>query len=354
MRGSRMRIGLTMGDPAGIGPEIILKAVRTLAPRVARGELELTVIGTAALIDNAARRFGYEARVVRERRSDPWPLVSVIESAQSAAEIVPGRLSAEAGRLAYRAIERAVKMAMADEIDAIVTAPISKEALNSAGFRYFGHTDMLADLTGSNDSCMMLAFENLCVTHICTHVPLAEVPKRVTPHRVRRVIEMTLEAIRNLGIATPRVAVCGLNPHSGESGIIGGEESTVIEPVIAEFQARGEDVTGPHPGDTVFVKAVAGQFDAVVAMFHDQGHIPVKLLGFSIDPKSGRWTSLRGVNVTLGLPIIRTSVDHGTAFDIAGNGIANEQSMIEAIEFAVRLGEARVASTGIEKREGVL
>jgi 4-hydroxythreonine-4-phosphate dehydrogenase len=189
---------------------------------------------------------------------------------------------------------------------------------------------------------MMLAHGHLRVSHVSTHVAVSKVPSLVTPERVRRVIDLTIDALRTLGIQKPRIAVAALNPHAGESGLFGDEDDTVLVPVIAGYRAAGVDVSGPHPGDTVFVKGTAGQFDAIVAMYHDQGHIPIKLLGFRIDRKSGHWTELGGINVTLGLPIIRTSVDHGTAFDIARKGVANPQSMIEAIDYAYQLAVGRL------------
>ena len=341
MAAPNRRIGLTMGDPSGVGPEIVLKALESLGPNVAANGYSLVVIGTPACIRRTARQLGTDIALVSDEVAAVWPKVPLVAAAETDQDIIPGKMSAEAGRLAYRAIERAVDMAMTGDIDAIVTAPINKEALNAAGFHYVGHTDMLAELTGSPDGCMMLAHDKLRVTHVSTHIPLSQVSKRITPPRVRRVIQLTLGAMHELGIETPRVAVCGLNPHAGESGLLGDEDKAVLEPAIAEFRAAGEEVTGPLPGDTVFVKAAAGQFAAVVAMFHDQGHIPVKLLGFTIDAETGIWTGLGGINVTLGLPIIRTSVDHGTAFDIAGKGVANAQSMIEAIEFAARLARWR-------------
>jgi len=335
------RLGLTMGDPAGIGPEIILKSLELLRERVAAGELAPVVVGTASCIADAARYLGLEVELTSEPAPAVWPKVRVIEAAAAAAPTPPGQLSAEGGRLAFAAIERAVQLAMAGEIDAIVTAPINKEALNAAGYAYAGHTEILAELTGSKDSCMLLAHDRLMVSHVTTHVALAEVPRRITPERLRRVFELTHQALLDLGIARPRIGVCALNPHAGEGGLFGREDVDVILPVIEEFRARGMAFEGPVPGDTVFVKALGGQFDAVVAMFHDQGHVAVKTLGFAMDPATGRMSALSGVNVTLGLPIIRTSVDHGTAFDIAGKGLANTQSMIEAIEFALRLVTAR-------------
>ncbi|RUU15657.1 4-hydroxythreonine-4-phosphate dehydrogenase PdxA, partial [Mesorhizobium sp. Primo-B] len=250
-------------------------------------------------------------------------------------------LSAEGGRLAYLAIEKAVRLAQAGSIAGIVTAPLNKEALNLAGYHYAGHTDMLAELTGARDSVMMLAHGDFRVSHVSTHVALAQVPSKLTEPRLRRVIQLTVEALRGLGIAHPRIAIAALNPHAGEGGIFGREDIDITTPVVASYTSADFAVFGPVPGDTVFVKLRARQYDAVVAMYHDQGHVPVKLLGFNIDPATGEWKALSGVNVTLGLPIIRTSVDHGTAFDIAGKGIANEDSLVEAIEFAVQMAAAK-------------
>jgi 4-hydroxythreonine-4-phosphate dehydrogenase len=334
-------LGLTMGDPAGIGPEIILKSLELLAPRVAGGEVRPAVVGTASCIGASARALGLEVEVVSDPAPAVWPKVRVIEATAAREATPPGRLSAEGGRLAYAAIERAVQLALAGEIDAIVTAPINKEALNAAGYAYAGHTEILAELTGSKGSCMLLAHDRLKVSHVTTHVALADVPKRITPERLRLVFELTHQAMLDLGVEQPRIGICALNPHAGEGGLFGREDVDVITPVIEEFRAKGLRFEGPVPGDTVFVKALGGQFDAVVAMYHDQGHVAVKTMGFVMDPASGRMSALSGVNVTLGLPIVRTSVDHGTAFDIAGQGIANPQSMLEAIEFAERLVAAR-------------
>jgi 4-hydroxythreonine-4-phosphate dehydrogenase len=338
-------LGLTMGDPAGIGPEIILKSLELLRDRVAAGELDLVVIGTASCMAVSARALSLEVELVIDGAPALWPKVRVVEAAAARESVAPGKLSAEAGRLAFAAIERAVQLAMAGEIDAIVTAPINKEALNAAGYAYAGHTEILAELTGSQGSCMLLAHDRLKVSHVTTHVALADVPKRITPERLRRVFALTHQAMLDLGIEEPRIGVAALNPHAGESGLFGREDTDVILPVIEEFRAQGMNFEGPVPGDTVFVKALGGQFDAVVAMYHDQGHVAVKTLGFAMDPATGRMSALSGVNVTLGLPIIRTSVDHGTAFDIAGRGIANPQSMLEAIEFALRLASARRAAS---------
>jgi 4-hydroxythreonine-4-phosphate dehydrogenase len=336
-----VRLGLTMGDPAGIGPEILLLACKQLAPRVLRRELDLVAIGTQSVLEAAAAALGLDMRTVTGTNAAVWPDVALVEAASQRAEFAIGQVSVEAGRLAYAAVDASVRLAMANEIDAIVTAPFSKEAINLAGYPYSGHTELLARLTGRPGTVMMLAHGNLRVSHVSTHVAVAKVPSLVTPERVRRVIDLTCAALATLGIEAPRIAVAALNPHAGEGGLFGSEDENVLAPLIASYLQQGLDISGPHPGDTVFVKAVAGQFDAVIAMYHDQGHIPVKLLGFRIDQKTGLWKDLGGVNVTLGLPIIRTSVDHGTAFDIARAGSANPQSMVEAIDYAYRLAIGR-------------
>jgi 4-hydroxythreonine-4-phosphate dehydrogenase len=219
--------------------------------------------------------------------------------------------------------------------------------LNLAGYKYAGHTDMLAALTGTKSSVMLLAHGDIRVTHVTTHVALQDVPRLLTPERLRSTIDTTYRAMRDLGIEHPRIAVAALNPHAGEGGLFGRQDIEITAPVVEQCRAAGLDVSGPVPGDTVFVKLRARQYDVVVAMYHDQGHIPVKLLGFDVDPATGAWRALSGVNVSLGLPLIRTSVDHGTAFDIAGKGIANEDSLIEAINYALLLavrGKSRTVS----------
>ena len=330
-----IRLAVTMGDPAGIGPEIIAKAARRVQGLVRSGRIELVVLGSANALAGAEDQLGPSAG------DSPDPGYRVIDVGPVDTPIVPGAVSPEGGEWAYRAVARAVKLVSEGAADAIVTAPLSKEALHLAGHRFEGHTELLAHLTGMRDAVMMLACGPMRVSHVTTHCALAEVPKRVTPERLRRVFDVTLDALVALGIARPRVGVAALNPHCGEGGLLGTEEDEVIAPVIAEYRTRGFDVCGPWPGDTVFIKLRAEQFDAVVAMFHDQGHIPVKLAGFNVDPRTGAWQAIGGVNVTLGLPILRTSVDHGTAFDIAGKGIANADSLIDAIEYALRLVEGR-------------
>ena len=337
MQHSTPRLALTMGDPAGIGPEIIVKACRRLLPRIEAGALRLLVIGHRSALD-AARGLLGEALEFPE--TDKAAL-GFLAAGDEQAPIRFGEIAPEAGRFAYLAMERAVDLALTGRIDAIVTAPLNKEALNLAGYHYAGHTDMLSALTRTPGSIMLLAHGDMRVGHVTTHVALADVPRLVTPERLRRTIDLTHGAVRDLGIAHPRVAVAALNPHAGEGGLFGRQDIEITTPVVEQCHADGMDVTGPVPGDTVFVKLRARQFDAVVAMYHDQGHIPVKLLGFDVDPATGVWRALSGVNITLGLPVIRTSVDHGTAFDIAGKGVASEESLIEAIEYAERLAATR-------------
>jgi 4-hydroxythreonine-4-phosphate dehydrogenase len=327
-----------MGDPAGIGPEIIVKSAARLKSQLNAGKLKLVIIGSNAALEQARAKFTPELAIPEVTEADAaWPALCALQAGPEGEPIRPGQLSADCGRFAYLAVERGVRLAQSGRVGGIVTAPLNKEALNLAGHHYPGHTEMLAELTGVKGSCMMLAHGNIRVSHITTHIALEDVPKRATPERLRRVIELTDEALGRLGSTRRRIAVAALNPHAGEGGLFGRYDIDVATPVIAEAVTAGFDIVGPVPGDTVFVKLKAGQYDAVIANYHDQGHIPVKLLGFEIDPATGKWNDLSGVNITLGLPIIRTSVDHGTAFDIAGKGLANEQSLVEAIEYAERL-----------------
>jgi 4-hydroxythreonine-4-phosphate dehydrogenase len=243
-----------------------------------------------------------------------------------------GRIDAESARAAHDAIARATSDAMAGRVAAIATAPVSKAAFAAAGFPWKGHTDLLAHLCGVSDVAMMFWSERLRVVLATIHVPLADVPRLITQDRLQGVIRLTAASLPGFGISAPRIGVAGLNPHAGEGGLLGTEDTAVLAPAVAAARARGIDVSGPFPADTLFVRAARGEFDVVVACYHDQGLVPVKLLAFG-----------RAVNVTLGLPIIRTSVDHGTAFDIAGKGVADEGSLVEAILLAARLA---VSSSG--------
>lgn len=324
------RLCITMGDPAGIGPEIVLKALHVMRAKSHAASAHIAVAGSSEAFDVAAQAMSLPGLA-------SYGDIELIDIGNDAAAPAFGQPSARTGELAYRAIVAAVDATRSGRADAIVTAPLSKEALHLAGHRYPGHTELLAHLTGGAGPVMMLAHEDFRVSHITTHIPLEQVPAQATPERLKRVVTLTHQALIKLGIAAPRIAVAALNPHAGEGGVLGRYDIDVAAPILEQFREQGIDVTGPVPGDTVFVKMRARQFDAVVAMYHDQGHIPVKLLGFSVDPKTGAWDALSGVNITLGLSVIRTSVDHGTAFDIAGKGVASERSLIEAIEYAHRL-----------------
>ena len=304
------RLIISAGDPAGVGPEVTLKALAQPEPH----ELaEITVAGDPADLHRTAKVLGL-------------PLPPSIEPAGNAAGVRPGQLSAHGGAAAVAAVRRAVERIQAGAYDALVTAPINKEALKLAGFSWPGHTEMLADLTRTPEVRMLLVTDRLKVVHVTTHRSLRSAIEAATRGRIVRTIELAHEGARQLGFERPRIAVAGLNPHAGEGGLFGDEEAREIAPAIAEALAAGIDASGPWPSDTLFWRASQGEFDLVVAMYHDQGHIPVKLGGFD-----------EGVNVTLGLPFPRASVDHGTAFDIAGKGVARSASMAAAIRVAAQL-----------------
>jgi 4-hydroxythreonine-4-phosphate dehydrogenase len=336
-------LGITMGDPAGIGPEVTAKA---LADAAVRKAARAVVIGDARVMAAAARVAGLDLAVRPVgRMSDATGVSGRVEVMDLAnadpAAFAVGRVSALCGRAAYEYIERAVRLALDREIDGIVTGPINKEALAAAGVEHSGHTEILAELTDTRAYAMLLIGRELRVIHVTTHVALRRVPELVTRERVLRTIRLGHAAMRRLGLATPRLAVCGLNPHAGESGLFGDEEQHAIAPAIADARADGIDASGPYPADTIMSRARGGEFDCVVAMYHDQGHTPVKTLGFRYDEASKAWTGMSGVNVTVGLPVLRVSVDHGTAFDRAGRGTANPESMVEAILVAAEMALRR-------------
>lgn len=333
-----------MGDAGGVGPEIIVKACVQLKDRITAGDLRLLIIGSNASLMRAREMLGADIDIPETTLDAEWPALSALQAGPESGPIPLGEISFDGGNLAYLAIEQAVRLAESGRIQGVVTAPLNKEALNLAGHHFSGHTDMLAALTGAKSSVMMLAHGNMRVSHLTTHIALEDVPKKLTPERLRKVVELTNEALLHMGTPRRRIAIAALNPHAGEGGLFGRQDIDISTPTIAALVADGYDVVGPVPGDTVFVKLRGGQFDAVVAMYHDQGHIPVKLLGFNVNPITGAWDALSGVNITLGLPIVRVSVDHGTAFDIAGKGIANEVSLIEAIEYAETLAAARISA----------
>jgi 4-phospho-D-threonate 3-dehydrogenase / 4-phospho-D-erythronate 3-dehydrogenase len=336
-------LGITMGDPAGVGPEIIAKTLTR--PEVA-ASCKPVVIGdrsvmeaTLALLRSPLRLHAVES--IDACRFEPGTVECLDLANVDAAALPKATVSAEAGRAAYAYIETGVRLCQAGAIDGIVTAPVNKEALAAAGVQHSGHTEILARLTDTKDFAMLLMGKELRVIHVTTHVALRRVPDLVTRERVGRVIHLAQQTMTGLGRPRARIAVCGLNPHAGEDGLFGDEEKTRIIPAVEDARRAGLDVHGPLPADTVFSRARGGEFDIVVAMYHDQGHVPVKTLGFNYDEKSGTWTGLSGVNVTVGLPFLRVSVDHGTAFDRAWKGIANPESMLEALDVAVRMLGAR-------------
>ena len=336
-------LGITMGDPAGIGPEIAAKA---LAEPLVRKAARTLVIGDRRVVAEAARlaRLDLPVRAVARVAEASWApdAIEVLDLANvDPGTFAFGRVSAMCGRAAYQYVERGVQLALARELDAIVTGPINKEALAAAGVPHAGHTEILASLTDTRAYAMLLMGRELRVIHVTTHVALRRVPELVTRERVLRTIRLGHQAMRRLGMATPRIAVCGLNPHAGEAGLFGDEEQLAISPAIADARREGVDATGPYPADTLMSRAAGGEFDCVVAMYHDQGHVPVKTLGFRYNDARKAWTGLSGVNVTVGLPILRVSVDHGTAFDRAGQGTANPESMVEALLVAAEMASRR-------------
>jgi len=321
-------IAVTMGDPAGIGPEIIIKSL-------VEGELS----GAPVVVVGCARTFQRllamnitpraELKVIEQladARFAPGVINVIDEPLEDADALQPGVVQAQAGDLAYRCIKRATALAMTGEVKAIATAPLNKEALHLAGHHYPGHTELLAHLTGSKDYAMVLYTDKLKVIHITTHIALRKFLDTLNQDRVRTVIRVADTFLKRVGYDNPRIAVAGVNPHAGENGLFGDEEITIVGPAVEAMKAEGLNVTGPCPPDTVFMQCHEGMYDMVVAMYHDQGHIPLKLLGF-----------YDGVNITAGLPFIRTSADHGTAFDIAWRGKAKAESMAVSIQLAMQI-----------------
>jgi 4-hydroxythreonine-4-phosphate dehydrogenase len=326
-------IAVTMGDPAGIGPEILAK---TFAEKDFREENRAVVVGDERMLERAAGLLDLPLRVnivddPEDAGFEPGT-VDVIPETELPEDLPFGELDARAGDAAFRYVERATRLAGEGRVAAVTTAPLNKEAMHLAGHNYPGHTEILAELTGTKDYAMMLVTDELKVIHVSTHVSLKEAIERVEPERELAVIRLAHESLRKLGAANPRVAVAGLNPHAGENGLFGTEDAERIAPAVAAAVEEGIDATGPYPPDTVMMRARTGAFDIVVVQYHDQGHIPIKLMGFDT-----------GVNVTVGLPFFRTSVDHGTAFDIAGTGEADPSSLRAAIDLARTLagGEER-------------
>lgn len=328
------KIAITMGDPAGIGSEIILKA---LAMEEMYTLCHPVVVGSSGMLQRIARLLQrevhlYPIQYISEAKFQ-YGIIDVLECGEVDAEALPlSKATAEGGRASVAYLIQAIHLAVQGEVDALVTAPINKAALHAAGLMHSGHTEILAEQTGTKNYSMMLVSRYLRIFHVSTHVSLLEACRRVKKDRVFQVIALAQQETKRFGITNPRIAVAGLNPHAGEGGLFGTEEQEEIIPAVEQARAQGWRVDGPISPDTLFVKAMQGEYDAVVAMYHDQGHIPFKVTDFA-----------QGVNVTVGLPIIRTSVDHGTAYDIVGKGIADHQNLVAAIRVAVDLVHGRRA-----------
>jgi len=326
-----------MGDPAGIGPEIICKS---LLQKNIYDQCNPLVVGDARVFDAIVSRLGYPLQInaIQDVKQSLFEFgtMDVLDLNNFKGEIVFGKVSSEAGLAAFESIEKAIDLAMKKQVDATVTAPINKESIHMAGKHFSGHTEIYAHYTGTKKYAMLLVHENLRVIHATTHVSLRQACDLVKKDRILEVIQLLHDACLNFGISNPRIGVAGLNPHSSDNGLFGWEEEKEIIPAIEEAQIRGYMTEGPIPSDTLFAKAIGGQYDGCVAMYHDQGHIPFKLTGFKWNETKKRM-DVNGVNITLGLPIIRVSVDHGTAFDVAGKGIASEEAMSLSIDYAVKM-----------------
>lgn len=336
---NRPLLAITMGDPAGIGPEIAAKVfampqlyhrcrpLLTGNAQIMRKAIELTKVGL-----KVNPILNVEEAVFEIGTMDVMDL-----PVDDSENIAYGEIDAVAGDIAFRSVVKAIELALAGEVDGTVTNPIHKGAMNAAGHHYSGHTEIYAHFTNSPRYAMLLADEKIKVVHVSTHVSLRKACDLVKKERVLETIRLLEDGLRMIGIENPRIGVAGLNPHAGDGGLFGDEEVLEIEPAVAMAQSAGINAEGPFPPDTLFSLAKGGRFDGIVAMYHDQGHIPFKFTGFEWDETSGSMKSVKGVNITLGLPIIRTSVDHGTAFEIAGKGIASPDALLYAIEYALKL-----------------
>ena len=349
-------VGITMGDPAGNGPEITIKA---LASADLYDRCRPIVVGDMKMMEQAKRFVGrpdiqlHRCEKVSDTLFTPGTIdVLHLDLIEDVARFEIGKVSVEGGNAAFQCVRKVIALAMAGEVDATCTNALNKEAMNMAlaadhgaksdGYTHFdGHTEIYAAYTGTKKYTMMLAHHDLRVVHISTHISLREACNRVKKPRVLEVIEIANSACKDLGIENPRIAVAGLNPHCGENGLFGTEEIEEITPAIEAAKAEGINAIGPIPPDTVFPEAIGGWYDIIVCMYHDQGHIPLKTVGFVYDREKQAWKAVEGVNITLGLPIIRTSVDHGTGFALAGKGTSNELSLVNAIDYAVRMTKGR-------------
>ncbi len=332
-----------MGDPAGIGPEIILQA---LALEETYAKCRPIVTGDAGVMEFVARQQRSALKInavesVGEARFEPGTVDVLDLKLIDMDRFEQGKVAMQCGNAAFLSVTKAIELAMNGEVDGTVTAPLNKEALNLAGHHFDGHTEIYATYTHTKKYAMLLADEFLRVIHVSTHVPLRKACDLVKKQRIIDVTELIADACRQFGIENPKIGIAGLNPHASDGGLFGDEERLEISPAVEELKARGFNVEGPVPPDTLFAKAKCGKFDGCVAMYHDQGHIPFKVVGFNWDKETGKMSTAKGVNITLGLPIIRVSVDHGTAFDVAGKGVASADAMLLSIEYASRMALSR-------------
>ncbi|WDF81358.1 4-hydroxythreonine-4-phosphate dehydrogenase PdxA [Mucilaginibacter sp. KACC 22773] len=337
-------IGITMGDPASIGPEIAIKALLT---KRLFDICNPVIIGDAAVFNDIIKRLDMQAIInpiknIKDAafiygEPDVYDLQNVDMS-----QLRFGEISAMAGNASFEAVKKVIDLALAGEVDATVTGPINKKSVNEAGHHFAGHTEIYAHFTGTKKYAMLLVEDNMKVIHVSTHVSLRQACDLVKKDRIVQVIELLHNGLMQLGETNLKIGIAGLNPHAGDSGLFGTEDNEEILPAVLEALKAGYDVEGPIPADTLFSKASTGYYGGVVAMYHDQGHIPFKLTGFKWNAQKQQMDSVKGVNITMGLPIIRTSVDHGTAFEIAGKGVASSDAMILAIESAVQLSKNRI------------
>ncbi len=336
-------IAITMGDPASIGPEI---AVKALKEKSIHDICRPLIVGDANVFEQIIGKLKLNVKVnriskVADAKFDAGTIDVFDLNVTDISRLQPGKIDAMCGDASFQAIKKAIELAMQKEVDATVTGPINKKSINEAGHHFAGHTEIYAHYTGTKKYAMLLVEDNINVIHVSTHVSLRQACDLVKKERIVQVIELIVEGLKRLGKTNLKIGVAGLNPHAGDHGLFGTEDDEEILPAVQEAKRLGYEVEGPVPPDTMFAKAAMGAYGGVVAMYHDQGHIPFKLAGFKWNAEKQQMDSVKGVNITLGLPIIRTSVDHGTAFEIAGKGIASPDAMILAIESAVQLSKNR-------------
>jgi 4-hydroxythreonine-4-phosphate dehydrogenase len=339
-------IAITMGDPASIGPEI---AVKALLEKKIHAICRPVLVGDAKVFEQIISLLKLPATIhviktVKEAMFEPGTIDVLDLDNTDIRQLVFGEISAMSGNASFEAVKKVIELAIAGEVDATVTGPINKKSINEAGHHFAGHTEIYAQYTGTKKYAMLLVEDKMKVIHVSTHVSLRQAVDLVKKDRILEVIELLYNGMKSLGETNLKIGIAGLNPHAGDNGLFGTEDDGEILPAVTEATKRGYDVEGPVPPDTLFAKAATGYYGGVVAMYHDQGHIPFKLAGFKWNAEKKQMDSVKGVNITLGLPIIRTSVDHGTAFEIAGKGIASHDAMILAIESAVQLSKAKLVS----------